>query len=45
MKETENDKRDVKIYHALAMEEKILSKWLYNQRQSMYSMQCLSNYW
>ena len=35
---------DGKIYHALGMEESILSKWLYYPKQSIDSMQSLSNY-
>ena len=33
-----------KIYHALRLEDLILSKWLYYPRQSTDSMQLLSNY-
>ena len=36
--------RDGKTYHALGLEESILSKWLYYPRQSIDSMQSLSNY-
>ena len=35
---------DGMIYHVLGLEESILSKWLYNPRQSTDSMQSLTNY-
>ena len=35
---------DQNIYHALGMEESILSEWLYCPRQSTDSMQSLPNY-
>ena len=42
---TENkDDTDGNIYHAFGLEESILSKWLYDPRQSSDSMQSLSNY-
>ena len=42
MKEIKDDKNR-KTYHALGLEELILSKWLYYLRQSTNSMQSLSN--
>ena len=44
MKETESEQTDGKIFHALGLEEYILSKWLYYPKQSIYLMQFLSNY-
>ena len=34
-----------KIYHVHGLEELILLKWLYHQRQPTESMQSLSKYW
>ena len=42
MKETKDDTEGT--YHALGLEESILSKWLYYPRQSADSMPSLSNY-
>jgi len=35
---------DGEIHHVLGLEESLLWKWLYNPKQSTYSMQSLSNY-
>ena len=43
MKEIKDD-TDGDIYHVLGLEESILWKWLYYQKQSTDSMQSLSNY-
>ena len=44
MKESKMTQTDGKIYHALGLEDSMLSKWLYYPRQSTESMQSLSNY-
>ena len=43
MKEIE-DGTDGETYHVLGLEESILWKWLYYPRQSIDSMQSLSDY-
>ena len=39
MKEIKDAQTDGKVYHALRLEESVLSKWLYYQKQSTDSMQ------
>ena len=44
MKETKDDRIDGEIYHDLGLKESIQWKWVYYPKQSMDSMQSLSNY-
>ena len=44
MKETEDDKLNAKIYHALGLEELVMLKWSYYSKQSTESMKFLSEY-
>ena len=43
-KEIKETQTDGEIYHVIGLEESTLSKWLYYPRQSIDSMQSLSNY-
>ena len=43
-KKSKMTQTDGKIYHALGLEESILSKWLYYSGQSTDSLQSLSHY-